>query len=128
MANTCPVSIASGTILTINANEIIGPLSGAGDVVLNADLVVNHAAAAPGITGVISGSGALAVVGSNTGALTLSGINTHTGGTRLGAGGTAVIGSTVALGATSAPLLFDGGRLRLNAHTNLTAAAVQTRP
>ncbi len=63
-----------------------------------------------GLSGVISGTGALTKAG--TGTLTLAGTNTYTGATAINAG-TVVISSEANLGGpTAGPLTLDGGTLR----------------
>jgi fibronectin-binding autotransporter adhesin len=122
IADTCPVALASGTSLTIDATETVGPLSGAGDIVLNTALTVAQSADATW-SGAASGSGALRINAGSGRTLTLAGTNLHTGGTVL-AGGTTVISGNAQLGAATAPLVFDGGTLRLADHVNMTANAL----
>ena len=69
--------------------------------------------------GVVSGIGTLSQIGAGT--LTLTGINSHTGGTTVSAG-TIAVSTDLNLGAASAPLTLDGGRLLTN------AAISSTRP
>jgi autotransporter-associated beta strand protein len=126
IGDTCAVSVAVGATLNVLANERLGALSGGGGITLpGTTLTVDHGAAAPDFSGIVSGTGGLAITGSG-GTLTLSGANTYTGGTSLTSGGTLVISSSANLGASSSALTFDGGRLRLAAHVNLTGAAVST--
>ncbi len=67
------------------------------------------------LSGVISGTGNLAVTNSTgSGALTLTGTNTYSGSTSIN-GGTLVIGSNANLGNTSGGVIFDGGTLETTA-------------
>ncbi|GGD42837.1 hypothetical protein GCM10007235_13560 [Pseudoxanthomonas indica] len=67
-------------------------------------------------SGVVSGAGGLEKL--DAGRLVLSGVNTYSGGTRL-SGGILSIGADTALGASTAPLQFNGGTLQLLASFNL---------
>ncbi|SEO54049.1 outer membrane autotransporter barrel domain-containing protein [Nitrosovibrio sp. Nv6] len=62
------------------------------------------------INGVLSGTGGLNVVGTNTALLELTGANTYTGGTVV-TSGTLSISSDANLGAASSPLILNGGTL-----------------
>lgn len=62
------------------------------------------------INGVLSGTGGLNVVGTNTALLELTGINTYTGGTVL-TSGTLSVSSDANLGVASSPLILNGGTL-----------------
>ena len=107
-------SYAGGTTISAGTLQIgDGGTTGSiiGNVADNGALVFNRV---DGITfgGVISGTGTLGQIGAGT--LTLTGINSHTGGTIVSAG-TLAITTDLNLGAASAPLTLDGGRLLTNA-------------
>ncbi|MEQ9105918.1 MAG: MBG domain-containing protein, partial [Limnobacter sp.] len=83
----------------------------AGNITNNALLNVVVQFTRQNITGVISGSGGLAVTSLNGGSLALSGANTYTGSTSVDSG-TLIAGSTTALGSNSA--VTANGTLDLN--------------
>src|SRR5204862_7672687 len=87
--------------------------------VLHSGAVLFDRSDAATLNGTISGTGTLGQIG--TGTLTLGGINSHTGGTTI-AGGTIALAADASLGAASAALAIDGGRLLT------TAAIASVRP
>jgi YVTN family beta-propeller protein/autotransporter-associated beta strand protein len=101
-------SVASGATLSLNGfNQIVGSVAGAGNVTLgSAILTTGNDNTSTIFSGVMSGTGGLAKIG--TGTLTLTGANTFTGGTALNAGGFVVNGS-LASGVT-----VNGGALAVN--------------
>ena len=86
-------TVASGAVLGLNGfSQTIGSLSGAGAVTLGgATLTTGNDNTSTTFSGVMSGAGGLAKIGSGT--LTLAGTNVFTGGTVLNAGGLVVSGS-----------------------------------
>jgi fibronectin-binding autotransporter adhesin len=103
-------SYSGGTTINAGALEIgDGGTAGslAGDVVDNGVLAFNRADAVA-FSGMVSGIGSLSQVGAGT--LTLSGVNAHTGGTAVSAG-TLAVSNDLNLGAPTAMLTLDGGRL-----------------
>lgn len=85
------VNVAAGARFVIGGNgETLGLLDGAGDVVLNADVIVGGNGGNAVIGGTISGSGRLEKIGA--GSLRLDGTNSFAGGLRV-TRGTVTLGS-----------------------------------
>ncbi|MBP2230998.1 autotransporter-associated beta strand protein [Azospirillum agricola] len=103
--DTSTVTVAAGATFTVEKDEAIASIAGAGSVVLNAVLTTADNTSNE-VSGVISGSGSLITEG--TGTLTLSGANTYTGTTTVQYGGTLVVAGDGNLG---------GGTLTLNGGT-----------
>lgn len=120
IADTCAVDLAAGTTFTVNDPETAGPLSGAGNVVLNAALTANQAAQSTTVSGSISGAGGLLLSGSG-GTLTLSGGNSYGGGTTVRTGATLSIASGANVGAAAGAFAFDGGTLSLTGNVNFSS-------
>lgn len=122
VANALPLAqavtvAATGTLDLANYNQSISTLAGAGSVTLgSAALTLSQAAST--FSGVISGTGALAVTG---GTETLTGANTYTGGTTIGTGATVALGAG-GTGGTIVGNVVDNGALRVNHSDDLTIA------
>jgi autotransporter-associated beta strand protein len=100
---TSNVSVASGAALDIRADQTVGGLNGAGNVLLGANLTTGGLNAGDSFSGAASGVGGLTKTG--TGTLTLGGANAYLGGTQVNAGTLQLDGSVagtvnVASGAT----------------------------
>ncbi|WP_193760045.1 autotransporter-associated beta strand repeat-containing protein [Azorhizobium caulinodans] len=94
LADGTAVSVASGATLDLQmtGTKILGGLSGAGNVQLNATtLSVGGDNSSTTYSGVLSGTGGLTKTG--TGTLTLSGTNTFTGTAQISSGALALMGS-----------------------------------
>jgi autotransporter-associated beta strand protein len=112
-------TVANGATLDLASfNQTIGSFAGAGAVTLgSATLTTGNDNTSTTFSGVMSGTGGLAKIGS--GILTLTGANTFTGGTALNAGGLVVNGSlasgvtvnggTLSGGGTIGGLMVNGG-------------------
>ena len=103
------VALNSGGTLTLGGAETIGSVTGAGNIILNANLNTGGANANDTLSGTISGTGELQKAGSGT--LTLSGSNSFTGLLRHG-DGTILIGNNNAAGASGSGeilIYWDGG-------------------
>ncbi|MEE4453135.1 autotransporter-associated beta strand repeat-containing protein [Novosphingobium resinovorum] len=85
------VIVAGGGTLDIRADQTVGGLGGAGQVVLGATLTTGGLGNADSFSGTISGSGGLVKTG--TGSLTLGGANTYDGTTTVATGTLALQGS-----------------------------------
>nr|MBA3936178.1 autotransporter-associated beta strand repeat-containing protein [Planctomycetota bacterium] len=96
IADTSAVTVASGATWNLaNFNETVGSIAGAGSITLgSATLTCGGDATSTTLSGVISGTGAVAKAGAGT--MTLSGVNTYTGTTTVSVGTLLVSGSTVA--------------------------------
>ncbi len=111
--------------LEARAQSLPNPIGGQGVITDNGVLLINQVA--PNATqtndgtytGSIVGTGVLTKIGIGT--LTLTGVNTYSGGTNFNQGAIAV-GADSALGATTGPLTFNGGALRLLASFDLSGA------
>ncbi|RRJ95652.1 PEP-CTERM sorting domain-containing protein [Opitutaceae bacterium TAV4] len=75
------------------------------------------------LSGILSGNHSLTLDG--TGTLSLIGANTYTGGTNI-LGGTLLINADNTLGATNAPITFDGATLKFGASFNLASTRAIT--
>ncbi|MEP9375100.1 autotransporter domain-containing protein [Aquabacter sp. CN5-332] len=118
IASSAVVANGLFDISATTAGASIQSLSGTGGVVLGAQtLTLSNASGT--FSGVISGSGGLAVTG---GVQTLAGANTYAGGTTVSAG-TLVLGSSTAAG-TGAISLANGATLGFTAGTNVANALV----
>jgi len=85
VADTGPVSVASGATLAINGSETIGPLGGNGRTTIAPGQTLTTGGSSSSLfAGVISGDGALVKAGSGT--MILAGKNTYAGGTTISAG------------------------------------------
>jgi outer membrane autotransporter protein len=104
-------AIASGSSLDLNNfNQVIGSLSGAGNVTLgSATLATGNDGTSTAFSGIISGSGGLTKIGAGT--LTLSGTNTYSGGTAIN-GGTLSVSTDANLGTASGGLTISGSTLQ----------------
>ena len=99
--NNGAVSIASGATLgLVGTGEIVGSISGAGNISLGAlNLTAGQSNATTTFSGVISGTGNFTKPG--TGTLTLSGANTYSGTTTITGGTLAIDGAAATAGAGS---------------------------
>ncbi|GCL63442.1 autotransporter-associated beta strand repeat-containing protein [Pseudaquabacterium pictum] len=110
-----------GGVLQVSATERLGTLSGAGGVVLdNGSQLTIGTGTSASFSGSFSGAGSLVKQG--TGTLTLAGSSSHDGGTTVAAGAL-VVSADAALGAATAPLTLDGGRLRATGGGTVALAA-----
>ncbi|MCF7647456.1 autotransporter-associated beta strand repeat-containing protein, partial [Pseudochrobactrum asaccharolyticum] len=121
-AQSSAVTLASGTTLDLGGfNQIARQLSGTGNVTLGSGVLTADIATAATLSGVISGTGSL--IKTETGDWTLSGANTYAGGTAIN-GGVVAVGADANLGAATGALSFDGGTLRTTAGLNMNRATV----
>lgn len=137
IADQSAVTVASGAQFTLNDNEVIGSLAGAGDVELNGNtLTTGFNGASTLFSGLISGAGGLTKIGA--GVLTLSGANSYTGATTItggeliASGGAAITDQStvdVALGAAftlnnseTIGALMGAGDVNLGSNTLTTGA------
>ena len=108
LAGAGAVTVASGAILRLDANETVGALAGDGGVDLGTHVLTTGSGASSAFGGTIAGAGALVKTGAGT--LRLTGANTYLGGTSVLAGtlagDTTSLQGAVAL-STSALLRFD---------------------
>jgi YVTN family beta-propeller protein/autotransporter-associated beta strand protein len=104
-------SVASGATLSLNGfNQVVGSVAGTGNVTLgSAILTTGNDNTSTTFSGVMSGTGGLAKIG--TGTLTLTGANTFTGGTALNAGGLVVNGSLASGVTVNGGTLSGGGAI-----------------
>ena len=122
LSNTAPFTVDAGATFDLaGASEEIGNLSGAGAVTLGTGTLTTGTASGVTFSGVISGSGGLAKVGSST--FVLSGSNTYTGSTTVAAGGMLAIGA----GGTTGSIVSDvlvGGSIAFNRSDAFTYGGV----
>ena len=111
LSDSTNVQVNAGATLQIVGGETFGGISGAGNVILDANANIGNNDVNTIVSGVISGTANLQKSG--TGNLTLSGANTYSGGTILN-GGIVEFFADANLGAASGSLTFDGGDLRWN--------------
>lgn len=124
VADTCAVQIAGTASMQVRFSETIGPLSGNGNVVLDADLTVDQGSTISAFTGNLIGAKMFTLTSSGTGGtLSLSGTNTQAGGTKIN-GGTLVVGANANLGQAGSPFSLTGGCLRLAGDVNMTSSAI----
>ena len=103
------ITVASGASLTLNANQAIASLSGAGLVNLAAGTLTVGGSSTSSFSGTLSGTGGLTKSGSGT--LTLSGVNDYTGDTSVTAG-TLIVGDGTGGSASSSAFTVSGtGRI-----------------
>ena len=113
------VTVANGATLTLGGDEVVGALSGAGTVGLQAFTLRSGLGGDSTFAGVMAGSGGFVKQGS--GSFTLSGANTYTGITLVDAGTLAVQGTLA-----STTVNVNAGTLALAAANRLAdTAAVQ---
>lgn len=103
------ITIASGASLTINANQGIGSLAGAGSVNLATGTLTVGGATSSTFSGLITGSGGLTKSGAGT--LTLSGVNDYSGSTSVTAGNLIVGDGTGGSAAESAFTISGTGSI-----------------
>ena len=105
------LALAAGTALAVDASEVLGRLSGQGQVGLVSGSVLQVGTAADdSFAGSFSGAGGLAKQG--TGTLTLTAASSHAAGTQV-LGGALQISDDASLGDGAAALRLDGGTLRM---------------
>lgn len=111
-ASATNLSSGATVALQVNANQTFLNLGGTGkvDIAASKTLTVDTNTART-LSGVVSGSGALAKIGSST--LTLSATNTYSGGTSISAG-TLIVSNNTHLGNASGGVTFNGGTLQTN--------------
>ena len=114
-------AITLGAAQTWSATS--GALSFGGNITNGGFLLTMSGGLGTTVSGVISGTGGLAMTGA--GALTLSGTNTYSGGTTFNAG-TVSISSNANLGAASGGLTFNGGTLQVTGNVVGTRAITMT--
>jgi autotransporter-associated beta strand protein len=117
LADSTAVTVASGATYIVAANDTIASLAGAGNTVLNANLIFGNAIDTT-IAGIISGAGSLTKEGSST--VTLSGANTYSGDTVINAG-TLLLGASDVIANTS-NVIVNGGTLDLGVYSDTVGA------
>ncbi len=113
IADTSAMTVASGATWNLaNFSETVGSLAGAGSITLgSATLTCGGDATSTTLSGVISGTGAVAKAGAGT--MTLSGANTYTGATTVSAG-TLTDGAAGVIADASAVTVSSGATWNLN--------------
>ena len=99
------ITIASGASLTINANQAIGSLIGAGSVNLATGTLTVGGASSSTFSGILTGNGGLTKSGAGT--LTLSGVNDYSGSTSVTAG-TLIVGDGTSGSAANSAFTVSG--------------------
>lgn len=108
IADAGAVVVNAGGTLQVSANETIGNIGGAGNVVLNANLTTGDGSNTT-LSGVISGTGNLIKQG--TGTMSLTGVNTYSGITTVN-GGVLEFTGAGAKTSTGNVVVNSGGTLR----------------
>jgi autotransporter-associated beta strand protein len=98
-----------GLALTNATLQPLATFASARQLTLSGSGTINTNQQSVALSGTIGGSGGLVAAGG--GQLTLSGSNAYTGGTLVTGNTTLAVGSDAALGAPSAPLTIDSGKL-----------------
>ncbi|WP_167598988.1 Ig-like domain-containing protein [Comamonas sp. A23] len=116
------VTVSTGAMLTLGADDVVGLLSGAGTVAIGAnEFVVGVGGGSSTFSGSITGSGTLTLDGSGT--LTLSGINSgQSWGMQVLSGGTLSIAGDANLG--SGTVQLNDGTLAITSSTSVDNAIV----
>ena len=110
LSDSSDVIVGSGASYELAANDVVGSISGAGDVNLASYNLTAGNTLDQALSGVLSGTGDLTKQG--TGKLELSGNNSISGNLYLN-GGTLQVSNTTSLGSIS-NIEFDGGALRFS--------------
>ena len=110
LSDSTDVIVGSGASYELAANDVVGSISGAGDVNLASYNLTAGNTLDQALSGVLSGTGDLTKQG--TGKLELSGNNSISGNLYLN-GGTLQVSNTTSLGSIS-NIEFDGGALRFS--------------
>lgn len=119
ISDASDVTIATGAALTLNANETVGSIAGAGNVNLGVNRLTAGGGGAITFSGAMSGAGGFTYAGSGT--LTLAGANTYTGDTIISQGTLAIFNGQ-AIGDASNVFIAEGARLSMTNASEVLAS------